>query len=490
MNTIKLINEEDIKLTYIEKVLGVDLVSCEPITEEEILQKYLPELWVNEDKHILNENVFAEYFTEMNNLQYNNGLFYTRYGRDTEEVLSHNIWESLRDNRMINTNVERTVKKLLGATKLAATVESLTMDENVIPFANGDFIVSDWQFRENDFQPVPYRLPVVLSEKQQKKPYFEKWLDDLFFPDDIKVLQEYIGYSLVSSTKAQKALFLVGEGGSGKSGLGVILESILGAAMMSTSNTQEFLQDKFKQPELENKLVLYDDDLDSQALTETGFYKKLITNNIAITADRKYGQPFSFTPKVKLIACCNQMLSSVYDNTTGFWRRLLPIIVRPLSPDFKPDLRFYDKLRREREGIVQWALVGLRRLIKNDWVLSESDRTKEYLSTKQSIDNPIPDFFGTCFETTGDPRDTVTSTDVLSVFGQWCRFNNVNQSKPRTVQTWLSDNSEKLGIKQSNHVDGPDGRHVRGYICIKIRSEWSPLGSSRIETDDGKIKLT
>ena len=137
------------------------------------------------------------------------------------------------------------------------------------------------------------------------------------------MLQEYLGYCLVPTTKAQKALFLVGEGGAGKSVIGVILEELLGDALISTQSTQEFLQDKFKLPELEHKLVLYDDDLDSSALSETGLYKKLITNNISITADRKYGQPFKFTPHVKLVSCCNKMLIYLRQHE-WLYRRLCP----------------------------------------------------------------------------------------------------------------------------------------------------------------------
>ena len=129
--------------------------------------------------------------------------------------------------------------------------------------------------------------------------------------------------------------------------------------MLSTSNTQDFLNDKFKLPELENKLVLYDDDLDSKALEGTGFYKKLITNNVKLTVDRKYGQPFSFTPQVKLVCCCNEMLTSTYDQTDGFYRRLLPIRIKPKAQDFKPDLMFYDKIRTEVPNITLWALSGL-----------------------------------------------------------------------------------------------------------------------------------
>ena len=43
------------------------------------------------------------------------------------------------------------------------------------------------------------------------------FLDGLLIPEDILTLQEYLGYLLIPSTKAQKMLVMTGKGGEGKS---------------------------------------------------------------------------------------------------------------------------------------------------------------------------------------------------------------------------------------------------------------------------------
>lgn len=454
--------------------MGIKVEIHDPPTEEELFEEYAPALWIDEEKKILHEGTFAKYFRDANRLQYNNGLFYTQTGRETEEVISHDIWASI-DNVGIGKNVEPLVKKLVGATKLASTVPSLQMSDDLIPFSNGDFYISKWEMHVDELSPVPYRLPVPLMFDIEDTPNFDKWLHDLFYPEDIKTVQEYLGYCLVQTTRAQKALFLIGEAGAGKSGMGAILESILGDADLNIPSTQEFMEDKFKLPELEHKLVLYDDDLDSAALTKTGLYKKLVTNSLTLMADRKFGQPFKFTPRVKLVACCNQMLSSVYDTSNGLFRRLLPIVVKPVATDFKRDTGFYDKLRAENRGIVQWALLGLRRLINNGWVLTESERSKNYMEQKQAIDNPLPDFMRSVFNF-GEDLPGVPSADLMRVYEVWCRKNNCSAMRPRTVQLWLSDNSERYGISPSNHIPSGD-KQVRGYKGLEIRKEWSMTGT-------------
>ena len=460
----------------ITEILGASVVSVDPPTEEEIVASYADGIWLDQDKLKVNENVFGRLFRDVYHLQYQNGLFYTKDGKMTEEFLSKEIWETIADIG-IASDVEKTVKKLVGAVKLASTVRHMEMDPNVIPYNNGDFHVREWEFRLQEYGPVPYRLAAYLPLEFKQLPYFSKWLKDLFYDEDVPTLQEYLGYCLVPSTKGQKALFLVGEGGTGKSGLGCILEGILGDAMINVANTQEFLQDKFKLAELEHKLVLYDDDLGTEALEDSGLYKKLITNSIAITADRKYGQPFKFVPQIKIVACCNQMLVSPNDMTSGFYRRLLPIVCKPLAKDFVPDPRFYDHLREEAPSIAAWAMLGLHRLVKNNWVLSESERSQNYLKQKQELENPYPAFMDSCFDF--DPSyPGLSSVEIHNLYNAWCVRNDIKPESGRKLQLWLSDNATKYGIRASHNIISGD-HPVRGYRGLLVREK--QVKSTRIQ---------
>lgn len=74
------------------------------------------------------------------------------------------------------------------------------------------------------------RLPV---EYQPDAPAPTKWLeflDGLLIPEDILTLQEYLGYLLIPSTKAQKMLVMTGKGGEGKSRIGLLLKKLFGEA--------------------------------------------------------------------------------------------------------------------------------------------------------------------------------------------------------------------------------------------------------------------
>ena len=50
--------------------------------------KQYTEMWIDEKRKVVNENAFAKMFCQTNNLQYNNGMFYSQFGKVTEDILS------------------------------------------------------------------------------------------------------------------------------------------------------------------------------------------------------------------------------------------------------------------------------------------------------------------------------------------------------------------------------------------------------------------
>ena len=63
-------------------------------------------------------------------------------------------------------------------------------------------------------------------------------------------------------------LMLIGKGGEGKSRIGLVMRSILGDSMNTTS-IQKIENNRFSRADLENKLLMVDDDMDMSALPET-----------------------------------------------------------------------------------------------------------------------------------------------------------------------------------------------------------------------------
>ncbi|MBQ1473617.1 MAG: hypothetical protein IIZ31_07495, partial [Lachnospiraceae bacterium] len=74
--------------------IGITVVNAEPLDDKVIGEKYIPDIWENKEKKIINENIFAKYFCEVNKVVFANGLFYTKDGKVTQDAIEKDIWAS------------------------------------------------------------------------------------------------------------------------------------------------------------------------------------------------------------------------------------------------------------------------------------------------------------------------------------------------------------------------------------------------------------
>ena len=164
------------------------------------------------------------------------------------------------------------------------------------------------------------RLPV---EYQPDAPAPTKWLeflDGLLIPEDILTLQEYLGYLLIPSTKAQKMLVMTGKGGEGKSRIGLLLKKLFGEASHSESILR-IETNRFASANLEYKLVMVDDDLNMVALPETRNIKSIVTAEDCLCIERKNKQAVQGLLYVRFICFGNGNLVAAHDDSDGFNRK-------------------------------------------------------------------------------------------------------------------------------------------------------------------------
>ena len=423
---------------------------------------------------------FADLYRKYNNVIYSNGVFYTPNGMLRPGVIRQEIHNSILG--LFPTNIAQNTTKVLNALQDNAYEEDFDWtNKMVIPFANGDMTVKkkgNWNFKLNSLQPVPYRLPVnfIPLSSPRKTPNFTKWLNDLFYPQDIITLQEYLGYCFLPTTRAQKALLLIGEGGVGKSVISNVLQALFGSSVTAPDSTVEFLKERFKLAELENQLVFYEDDLDDTTLQDAGKFKKLVTNQSAITAERKGRDPFKFIPYCRFVICGNHMLETDNDKSDGFYRRLLPLMIKPKDPNRKDIMGFEIMVESEAEGIVQWALEGLKRLIENDWIFSVSNRTESYMQQYRELTDHMPLFIQDCFTFSND--GTVTNEELKNVYLNWCSQNGVRRMSFKEIKSWMLNNAEKYHlIVTGNASIIRNGKRYRGYKGASVSEQWQGSGS-------------
>ena len=431
---------------------------------------------ITEDKNgnpQLNYKKFVDVFAKVNNCVYCNGVFYNPDGAISNQSIRRDIANSLGDAGWCG-KIDTPTNSIFQTLKDMYAVDELPVNERVIPLANGDLHIGkgEWVFRLGEKKHSPYRLSVNYIPAEKPTPLFDKWLNDVFAPEDIPTVQEIMGYCLIPTTAAGEAFFIVGDGEAGKSGLGTILMGILGNASVSVE-TQQLVTKQFQVADVEHKLLAYDDDLGSAALSETGLLKKLITADTPIRAERKYCDPHQFNSYCRILASANFMLSSLYDDSNGFFRRLHPILVKPKQPDRKVINKFYELiLEQEKEQIFKWALVGLRRVMNNGWKITWSERSRNYMKATKSSAVHFEDFFNEVFEVEENADTTIA--EIKKIYVKWYTENGIKEASDRRLSNWFVDNAEKIGIHRSENITR-NGKRVRGYRGLKIKPVWKNL---------------
>jgi putative DNA primase/helicase len=130
------------------------------------------------------------------------------------------------------------------------------------------------------------RLPVAYNPDAPEPVRWKRFLSELLEPEDILTLQEYMGYCLLPTTKAQKMLMIIGKGGEGKSRIGVVVRALFGDNM-ANGNLAKAETNRFARADLEHLLVMVDDDMKLEALPHTNYIKTIITAELPLDLEKK-----------------------------------------------------------------------------------------------------------------------------------------------------------------------------------------------------------
>lgn len=225
-------------------------------------------------------------------------------------------------------------------------------------FRNGIFDWSTFKLLPHDKKTVafhsfdfdcPHNAQVIHT------PVFDAYLKRCFLDDPQMqaFIPEMLGYYMLPQTKEPAAFYLYGQARSGKSVMLDLVRELIGDQFACSFSLQSLTSDKYTVAELAGKRINIQDEDESEFILSDKF-KALISQN-KMQAERKYGTPFTFRPRCKLLFGSNQlpMFKNVDD---GLMRRLRFIEYKhPLRPD-EQDKNILQKLIQELPGIVQKAM--------------------------------------------------------------------------------------------------------------------------------------
>lgn len=425
------------------------------------------------ESYTILEPLFAKVFKEKYKYYYVNNNFYSDMGQVKKGYVKQLIQQELE--QYFTYGLATKVNNLLEVISNICYIEPPEPNPNKIHCKNATLILNDdlsitsEPIDKEDFTFNRFDVNYIESAPEPKK--WINFLRELLHQEDIITLQQYLGYCLIPTTKAQASLFIIGKGGEGKSRLGIVLQSIFNGAFIS-DKLHRLEDDKFLLARLENKLIFYDDDLNTKKLTETGTFKQLVTNEIKVQAEAKGRDKYDFMPYTRFISCGNTALSSCFDKSDGFYRRLIILTCKPKDPN-REDNRDFIKtiLDEEKESIFKWFIDGLIDLAKNNFIFTLSARAKITLENLKNDDCNILQFMADNYYIEEDEKGSVATKDLLELYKIWCNENAHEPLANRTFTLYLRENKEKFNILEKEQTKSLKGNRARGYTGIKFTYE-------------------
>lgn len=425
----------------------------------------------------INESDYVELFADKREIVCENGVLFGVDGVIPDPLIKQEIQREIAP--YVPSDLAGKTDKLLKALKNQqfGTLPPPQMDR--IHLANGTLLLDGRQLNPHK-ELCRNRLPVQFRAGADC-PVWENFTKNLLEPEDILTLQEYMGYLLLPTTRAQKALYICGNGGEGKSRVAAVCKMLLGEnCFMGKLHT---IEERFGVANLETYLAFIDDDITDAAFKSTDMLKQVITAATAIPIEKKGVQTYQGIVFARILCCGNNFATALFDRSDGFFRRQLLLRTRPGAKVENPDRALDDKLRAELPGILNWALNGLDRLVKQGWEFTESERAKQTLEeVKQDACNVIG-FMESDFVVWGDEL-CVFSKDILPAYDRWCRENAENPVPQNTLIRYIREHYSKKVKYSTNVRENPTGIRRRGFFGFTCRPDkYAPACRFSQQTD-------
>jgi len=411
--------------------------------------------------------ILAEHLADTTRIIYSNDKYYQYQNGIYNEVKIDHINKIIQRHQFKRYAKQKEINETEKFIKTMVHKEDHTLNgedsTHLISFKNGNLNVNTRQFSSHTPQHFSSIQMNCYYDRSSEAPQFLSYISNVLDDSTLLLAQELLGYLLIPNTSAQKAFILYGPGRSGKSTFLQIIEMIIGNANISNVAWHD-LEDTFQPATLYGKLVNLYGDLPSSSLKETSMFKSL-TGGDTINAQFKNKQIFSFKNKARLVFSCNQLPANNVDRTDAFYRRIVLLPFTKQVPTHQVDPNLIKKLQTEKDGIVQWALQGLYRLIKSNFKFSDSILADQILEKYKINNDSVLWFMKNHCELNLETR--CYSQELYNAYKVQCKLNGL-QSK-----TQPQFNDDVLRYSNGSVLKDKEGKTKRAiYRGISFQNSW------------------
>src|SRR5260221_7472964 len=346
----------------------------------------------------------------------------------------------------------------------------------IIHVANGMVCITPTGIELRDFDPK-YRsrnqIPIAYKPGALCKRFLSEFLGKVLDADDIEMLQRYCGLILIGGNRAQKILFLLGKGGTGKGTIVRLIVLVLGSCNVEQLRVNR-LNERFETSRLVGKLLLNVVEAPEDFFNQPGaeVVKALCGHDLMNAEKKGVNESMKFEGRFPGIVSSNEQLRVRLAGDEDAWIRRLLIIdfPKPREPGAEIIDNFEEVLAHEEgEGILNWMIEGARKhwdeLVSHKGFTStptQKDRVNNLIARSKSI----AIFVQT--EIRKDPTDNVTVGQLYDAYTRFCK----SKGWPPVREQTFEENSRGFinqywGVLKSNDI-ARNGKDKRGYRGLTI----------------------
>lgn len=288
-----------------------------------------------------------------------------------------------------------------------------------------------------------------------------------FFLEDadlIEYVQKMVGLSAIGKVYVEALIIAYGEGRNGKSTFWNVIAKVLGtysgniSADMLTVGCRRNVKPELA--EAKGKRMLIAAELEEGMRLNTANVKQLCSTD-EIYAEKKYKDPFSYTPTHTLVLYTNH-LPKVGAIDKGTWRRLI-VIPFDAKIEGSADIKNYADYLYEKAGgaILTWVIEGARKVIEDNYKIEPPQKVRDAIEQYKDNNDWLGSFLHERCEV--DESYSEKSGDVYNEYRIFC--NQMGEYARSTTDFYTA-----LEVAGYERFRNQKGRYIKG---LKLKSDFT-----------------
>lgn len=288
-----------------------------------------------------------------------------------------------------------------------------------------------------------------------------------FFLEDadlIEYVQKMVGLSAIGKVYVEALIIAYGEGRNGKSTFWNVIAKVLGtysgniSADMLTVGCRRNVKPELA--EAKGKRMLIAAELEEGMRLNTANVKQLCSTD-EIYAEKKYKDPFSYTPTHTLVLYTNH-LPKVGAIDKGTWRRLI-VIPFDAKIEGSADIKNYADYLYEKAGgaILTWVIEGARKVIADNYKIEPPQKVRDAIEQYKDNNDWLGSFLHERCEV--DESYSEKSGDVYNEYRIFC--NQMGEYARSTTDFYTA-----LEVAGYERFRNRKGRYIKG---LKLKSDFT-----------------